>query len=450
MGIIGALLILGARPAVAGFGVSPSDIIVPAVKPGTTFVREFVVSRSEANEDVEVIIEPALESMAAWFKFEPGMKFVIPAGQQRYTFKAVIRVPAAIPVNTYSGLFRLKATPVNQNQIGGVAVVMGARIDVALNVTDKDVTGMIVRSMELADVNDGEPLKMRLLLENTGSIDQALSRVSVTISDLNGNLMEELEATVLPVVKAKETKRITVQFNTSVEEGEYFGLGKAFLGTTELRSERMVFRVKGTPGLAALEIDPKQGAGGFLTSSRSMGMGLLILGFFLLAIMGVVELVRQWRVIGKHKKKKLHPRTIYVILGIGGVAVIVAGTVMLLTQKPEVPEPVAPAVSVREQAVEEPVEVGEEGISIGEVQGLTTESIPVAAKPEFKPVVVTSPKLGNGYPIYERPDYGSELVLMAIDGQSFEVLDENSNWYRVELPDQRSGWIPKTSIKAVE
>src|SRR3990167_4139586 len=77
----------------SSFGISPVEILVEDLKPGTHIEKTIFASRSDPWEEIDVVIEPALGEMDSWFKFEPGLRFRFPDGENQTPIKVIIDVP---------------------------------------------------------------------------------------------------------------------------------------------------------------------------------------------------------------------------------------------------------------------------------------------------------------------------------------------------------------------
>jgi hypothetical protein len=67
---------------------------------------------------------------------------------------------------------------------------------------------------------------------------------------------------------------------------------------------------------------------------------------------------------------------------------------------------------------------------------VAAESLPAAGPPALRAWVIDGSCL-----VYEEPDPFSSTIRIAESGDAFRVLDQSPGWYRVLLPDNRTGWI---------
>ena len=58
-------ILLNTISAYAGFGVSPTDLSHEYLKPGSTFEKEFTLSRSDNLEEMDIHIEPDFTNISS-------------------------------------------------------------------------------------------------------------------------------------------------------------------------------------------------------------------------------------------------------------------------------------------------------------------------------------------------------------------------------------------------
>jgi hypothetical protein len=423
----------------AGFGVSPAIIKNEYLKPGSHFEKEIFLSRSDPDEDLEILVEPDLEEMSQWIKFEPGNKFIFKKGENLFRLKAIFDIPQDAPYKRFSGAIRVKAQDVGGAEQGGVSVVKGARLEVNLVTTEIDITDLSVRAIKvLEEVQPGEPLKIGLTIENTGNTPAA-PRCEIEITTLNSEPLETIESEPIEMVPAMQVKEVVALFHPSEGEGEYFGNVKVFIGSKVLREDKVVFKVLGAaapaPTTASSEETP---ASGFISNIRIPKEFLLptVAGVLFLAI--VVGLI----VAGLKTQNKV--RKLIFLIAAGAIILVsltVGVTVLIVSNLGKVGQQQA-AETQEEQVM---------GTFVEEQSLEPTPAVESAeSKSPFTPLVVIDPDGEQLYNVYNQPDMGSAVVYTALEGEELTVLEEQARWYRVELPGGASGWIPKENIKRNE
>lgn len=236
------MLLAWTSPVLADFGVSPSNIVHEQIRPGGKFQRTITLSRSDMQDDLEIIIEPSLDEMQSWATFEQGQKFIFPKGQQQFPVNVEFTVPEDAEFKHYEGVIRVKANPITNNP-GGVSIIQGARIQVDIVVTNRDVVDLLVQNLKLNDVS-GQDDRLRLEMRVTNNGTTAVAPwVKLTTINLLQEKLEELEARDLPAVNPNETQPITAEFDSQLGTGEYFALIDVMSGDQIVRRERLVFRV---------------------------------------------------------------------------------------------------------------------------------------------------------------------------------------------------------------
>ncbi len=77
-----------------------------------------------------------------------------------------------------------------------------------------------------------------------------------------------------------------------------------------------------------------------------------------------------------------------------------------------------------------------------DVQGVSDEKDPA--------VNVIPEEQTYRYVVYQEDDLNSEIIYVAQEGETFNVLQETDEWYTVELSDNRIGWLSKSIVKSSE
>jgi len=431
------LLLLVVQPAQAGFAIAPGKIYREHLKPGAEIEQEIVVSRSEADEDLVIRIEPELEEMADWFSFEPGMEVDMPAGEKNLKLKAIIKVPKDTPYQTYEGLVRIKGGPKEVSK-SGVSVVQGARMDLQLTVTEKDVNDLIVRDIKFLLLEGQNPLHMILKIENQGNVAVA-PRVEVDILDIKQKPIETVTADKLDKVQPNTEATLEPKFDTSVGTGEYFANVRVYLEDILLREDRLVFEVKskeaGTPGEIVMRkatnlvkkiLTPEVG------TKLALGVSLAV-NTVLLVLIARKELKKK----GKKKWKKLHLSKLIGALQVIFLVVFVGNWIWNPFAQPKKVEP-EPG---------KPVPVAqEEKQTVDEEQ--TNQEADLADSTSANPKVkgVMNIEEISLYQIYAEPNYQADVVYLAQDGEQFDVVEKHEGWYLVDVRGQRRGWLPTRSV----
>jgi hypothetical protein len=400
-------------PVFAGIGVSPADVTNLQLKQGATFKQEIIISQSDPNEDLTVNLEADVPGINDWFSFEPSATFTLPKGQQHFTTTVIVKVPQNADLKTYSGAVRLKASPANATQ-GGVAVVKGARLDVKLGVTDKDITDFVVRSLTIEDFVVRTPLILKLKVENAGNIASAPTKVTISVTDLNNKPVDSLEGTEgLDPIGVGETKELSVKVANTLSPGEYFGDVKIWSQDKVLREEKINFKVKIPEAAPAASL-----------SSLSPEQQLLVIIVGVIVVSVIVLLLTLFTI---HRITYFSPHRKYILQIVAFVIFLVIDVLTILG-----------VLTQYNQNLPQ----------TQEVKGVTTINQQSTSSSTPTPVNTSTNLVPHEFKIYAAPDTTSPVVYVAKENEQLKVLEENSWGYKVILPNGANGWLPKGDVKA--
>ncbi|MDX9738933.1 MAG: SH3 domain-containing protein [Candidatus Dojkabacteria bacterium] len=424
--ILGTLLLcLSTFSTYAGFGISPTDFNHKFLKPGSTFEKEFMISRSVSLEEMDITIEPTFEGISSWFTYTPSQTFKFKSGQSTITFKIKAQVPEDAKFQDYDGVFRVKAVPSNQ-EVKGVTITQGIRLDSDLVVTEEDVRSLSILSIKVLDSELNQPIKVQLVGENLGNVD-ASPTIKVKIMNLNMELLEEHEIVNFGFIKPNQTSTLTGEFDTNLPSGEYFIEVQVLLDAIELRKDRLVFLINNIP---VDETSDENDTFSFINSiftdfkenfpSILIGSLSLLLVYYLIGKMwklsGLAQKAGKWwaLLLGSHKYTRV------------ALSFFLALQIMLLV----IFYPLVKEISNKEDA------------EIGETQGAQDSTLPYPTLNVFPEIAV--PK----YMIYQNPDINSQILYEAKEDETFDVIEENENWYKVKIENGQYGWLQKVLVKS--
>lgn len=406
------------KPVFAGFGVSPAEIYNDSLKPGAKFEKEIVLSRSDANENLKVIIETDLGEAESWIKFEPGKEFIFAKGENRKTIKAIVTIPNNAELKNYKGLLRIKASSADSSN-SGVSIVQGARMEVNLVTTSINVNILNIKGLSIANVDFGQPIKLLVNIENNGNTEVAPSKIVLEIQDLTQTIIDTQEVSKLEKVDPNTTKEIIAEFKNKLNGGEYFGIIKVYLDDKLLRSDRLVFKVNPSD-----EVLGKNGPNESSLISRFINLikenktetAAVILITLFPIIIGLIIF---------KKAKLLGLKTIFIIATI--IYTIVSFTFIYFYHQ-------------RQNDLSKPGDKGN-------VQGETIEITPTSIPKNNSQTNLVVDKTTATYPIYRIPNLESEIIYTAAENEKLSVLEEIDGWYRVSTGQGAGGWLPKSSVK---
>ncbi len=433
--------ILSTTDVSAGFGVSPTDIIAPHLKPGAVLVKEFTLSRSdELEQELDIVIESDFGDTTSWLSYEPGESFKFEKGAKQKQFKIKVTVPNDAELKDYEGIIRVKASP-SESSGGGVSITKGLRMGIKLTVTEQDYAELHILSISTEDMISGEPVKIVVVGENFGNIPVAPS-MKVVVSSLNMVKLEEHTIKDFGSVLPNSRKTLTAEFKTEQPVGEYFAEVTVLHDEKELRKERLVFRVdKRSEVVSSVEESSSlmDRVKEFISKYQTIS---LLAASLLLAIVIYILLTIVWKrkSYKKYIKKwwgiclgsKWWSRVLLSLLVGALLFALLMFTIKYFDKDEKDREESSLELTTEES---------------GETQGVYDEDVvPVI---ESKPDPVNSQITEKGYPLFSSADFDSAILSYVKDGEQFDVVEERDGWFRVSF-NGGYGWIHTTSISSKE
>lgn len=233
-------VILGADLALAGFGVTPPYVRNTSLTRNSTYEQQILLVRGDPDQALKATVVIDAPEIYDWIEIVEGTEFELPRGAQKVPMTVRVRVPDDAAFKNYTGAIRIK-TGAADDQVasGAVNISLGAQVDIDLNVIDKEIKDFRIRKIDISDLNEGRKLgwlyfpgKIRfgMLLENTGNIDVAPSRVQFTIFDATGNILLEDTQNKGRITKVAPyaTEEITAELPTRLPAGTYVARYKVF------------------------------------------------------------------------------------------------------------------------------------------------------------------------------------------------------------------------------
>lgn len=423
----------------AGFGISPAGITNPSLKKGTQFVQDMIISRSDPDEELVAIIQPDLGEMNGWVTFEPSMNVTLPVGEKRVPIKVIVNVPADAAIKDYKGVFRILASP--KEKVKGVSIVKGARVDIKVATTETSLVDLEIRSASIPDVYEKEDMNIVLKIQNNGNTAVAPSKVEVTVLDLFDKEIKVLETDLIE--KAPEYVFSDVNAiikNHGLSKGEYYGEIKAFVGGASVYENKVVFKV--LPEKIFEEVC--SGAPEVISLNRMP----IFVGVSLLALAVTAYYVYKQKSNNKKENKKRLIKNLVALL----IFILLMYLVFILdiigVMERKCWMELVPPVLESENQQSEPTSIPSVEPS-SSVQGVETKK-PNEPENTFDELRVGLTTRESKYRIYESNSLSSNVIYLADEGEKFTLIEETSEWYRIELSNGQNGWLPKNSVKEVE
>lgn len=275
---------------VAGFGVSPPNIMEDHLVRGARIERTIYLVQGNPEEDITMEILIDSPDITEWISFEGGRIFTIPKGVQQYPLVVQIQVPQDAEFNIYKAFLRINTVPKSAEEGEGgnqVAIVVGGRVDVNLTVGEGLFEEYSIERISILDIKTGANPKVSLTINNTGNVSVAPYSASFELYNKFGNIrLGYGENDGFEKVPAFSKSSIEIEFPIGVRlaEGEYWGHIKIYDDKSAVIKElRTVFNVKKSGfGLTA-------GVGSVSSSIIFSIIGVIVLGVVFIIIKRVLR-----------------------------------------------------------------------------------------------------------------------------------------------------------------
>src|SRR6056297_1809248 len=271
----------------AGFGITPPYVRNSSLTRNAIYEQQILLVRGDPSSAQVAEINIDAPELAGWIEIVGGNTIELPVGLQKIPMTVQVRVPADAEYKDYSGALRIRTVPAGDTLAkGSVNISLGARVDIDLTVIDKRIEDFRVRKISLADLNEGSkvawlffPGKIRfdMLLENTGNVEIAPSKVEFKIYDKTGTTQLEEVTNIgnIDTIAPYDTDTVTAELPTRLPAGSYIARYRIYNGE-ELKQE-------GDLSLNILPEGTSQAAGfGFIGLSLAHKISLLLPIFALL------------------------------------------------------------------------------------------------------------------------------------------------------------------------
>jgi len=288
----------------AGFGISPP--YVKTEKPifiGSHYEQKITLLRSSAEEDLQATITINAPEINTWISTDKGDTFELPKNMLQVPMVIKVDVPPDAEVGNYKGYINVRIAPKEKAEgATGVAIALGARINIDLDVTDQEFANFKVRKVDVPNFEKfSKPwswpifsyffykMQVAMTIENTGNVKTAPTNIHVDVYDLTEkSLLESYDNNKIKEIDSFMTEDRKVDFRTKLEPGQYWANVKIFKDDKIVRKDKLIFTVF-EPGTAPGS--NRMGKGPYIM------MGGIIL-FFLIIIIALIK-ARSWRLVFK-------------------------------------------------------------------------------------------------------------------------------------------------------
>ncbi len=224
----------------AGFGISPPYVQNSNLTRNSYYEQKIYLGRSDPSEAVKVEVKIDVPGANDWISIDRGNSFVIPKGEKQVPMIVRVKVPDDAEFGNYKGTIRVRVIPIGSSKKGQVSIVLGAQIDVDLDVLDKTIYDFKVWKVNIPNLEEGHKiwifffpgrLRFETEIENLGNIKAAPTKILLNIYDSKRqNLLETLETTKIEKIDPFSTKKIAVEFPTRLLAGSYEAEFRIFKG----------------------------------------------------------------------------------------------------------------------------------------------------------------------------------------------------------------------------
>lgn len=242
----------------AGFGISPP--YVKTAKPifaGSHFEQKITLLRSSADEVLSAEIRVNAPEIEDWISIDKGDIFDLPKDQLQIPMIVMVDVPKDVDIGNYRGHINVRIVPKQGSQSSGVAIALGARIDIDLTITDQTFVDFIIRKVEIPNLEVLKKpwswkifswffyrIKVVMMVENTGNVESAPTRVHLEVYDIGEKeLLEEHDDKRIKKVPPFTTSDISASFPTDLPTGQYWAKIKIYKENEIIQNNKISFDV---------------------------------------------------------------------------------------------------------------------------------------------------------------------------------------------------------------
>lgn len=240
----------------AGFGISPPYVKTSKpIFPGSHYEQRINLLRSSADKEMQAIVKVNAPEISSWISIDKGETFNLPINELKTPMVVRVDVPKNAEIGNYKGHINIKIVP--KDAAGGVAIALGARVDIELDVTDETFIEFKIRTVDIPDIELlGKPwnwkifsrffyrIKVLMKIENTGNTKIAPSKVQLDVYNITEK--ELLESHIDRSIKKIEpfsTDSVFASFPTKLKPGEYWGKISIYKGNEIVQKNKINFNV---------------------------------------------------------------------------------------------------------------------------------------------------------------------------------------------------------------
>ncbi len=248
----------------AGFGISPPYVKTSKpIFPGSQFEQKITLLRSSADDEMQAEITINAPEIESWINIRQGEVFDLPKDKLKVPMMVEVNVPDNAEIGDYKGYINIRIVPKKGVSGGGVAIALGARVDIELTITNETFIDFNVRKVEIPAFEElARPwswkifsmffyrVKVLMNIENKGNVKTAPSKVHLDVYDIsNKNLLASYEDTSIKKVEPFITKTVPASFATKLKAGQYWGKVKVYNENDIVYKDEIAFTIYSHGGL---------------------------------------------------------------------------------------------------------------------------------------------------------------------------------------------------------
>jgi hypothetical protein len=240
--VIVCFFVLTAEVVFAGFGVTPPYVRNTSLTRNSNYEQQILIVRGDPTVPLKASVLVDAPGFSDWIEIVEGTEFTLPRGEQKVPMTVRVRIPDDAEFKNYTGSIRIKTGAVDdQVSAGAVNISLGAQIDLELNVIDKVIEDFKVRKIGISDLNEGTKIgwldfpgkiNFSIVIENTGNVDVAPSKVVFRIYDASGSVLLEETKNKGKIQKVKPfaVEEVVAYLPTFLPAGTYIARYQIFNG----------------------------------------------------------------------------------------------------------------------------------------------------------------------------------------------------------------------------
>ena len=236
----------------AGFGISPPYVMNENLTKGSHFEQKIILVRDDPVEDWKAEITIDAPNIEKWLSIDRGKEFILPKGEKQIPIIISVDVPKSADFGRYKGAIRIRTSSLVLPAGGTVAIAMGGRIEIDLNVA-KEIFNFKVSGVKFEDFEEGHKflfwdlpgqIKFWMNVENIGNVKVSPTKVYFDIYNEEGTqLLETTQTAKMEKVKPFETKWILAKLQTKLKPGGYWAEYKIYKKDEIIQQAKIHFSI---------------------------------------------------------------------------------------------------------------------------------------------------------------------------------------------------------------